>query len=146
MRKALPALVVVALISGCGGGGKKTPTLTRAQYVADLDKLCTSANRQVAALKLTTAMKTWKQNGAKAAKIARQTVDGFEALKPPEELRDAAKSYNQASEDTVKGVQQSAQAAEKGDAKKFADGLTKQQNAVVKRGAAARQIGATDCA
>jgi hypothetical protein len=57
-----------------------------------------SANQKVAALRLTTSIQTWKRNGQKAANIAAQTVKGFEALTPPDSLRDAAKAYTTESE------------------------------------------------
>jgi hypothetical protein len=145
MRKALVALLFVLLVAGCGGS-KKPTTMTKEQYIAALDQLCTSANRQVAALRLTTSMKTWKQNGPKAAKIAEQTVKGFEALKPPEELADAAKRHNLASEQIVAAVHDAAEAAQKGDQAKFNVALSKQQNAGQTANLAANQIGATGCA
>jgi hypothetical protein len=146
MRKAVLGVVVVALLAGCGGGGKKTTQLTKAEYAAALSKLCTSANRQVAALRLTTSMQTWKQNGQKAAKIAGQTVKGFEALTPPDSLVDEAAKYNKASEDIVAAVQDAADAAKDGDSTKFDDAISRQQNAGTQARTAATEIGAKGCA
>jgi hypothetical protein len=149
MRRRLPVVVlavVVAVVAGCGGGGKKSPHLTDDQYRAALNKLCTSGNRQVAALRLTTSMKTWKQNGQKAAKIADQTVKGFEALTPPDDLRSTADKYTQASEDIVKAVGDAARAAKTGDAKAFDDALSRQQNSSLQARSYASQLGATGCA
>jgi cell division GTPase FtsZ len=145
MRKLLPAFLVVALVAGCGGG-KKTPQMTKEEYVAALNKLCTSGNRQVAALKLSTSIETWKQNGQRAAKIARQTVTGFEALTPPDSLRKAAEEHNQASRELVKAVQDAADAAKSGDTAKFDDALSRQQNFGLQANAAATEIGANACA
>ena len=145
MRRALLVAVVVALAAGCGGGGKKTPQLTRAQYVAALNKLCTSANRQVAALKLTTSIQSWKQSGARGAKIVEQTVKGFEALTPPDELQKAAEEYTSASDEIAKAVRDAAAAAKTGDTQKFDDALSRQQNFSLKANAAASEIGATAC-
>ena len=145
MRRALPAIIVVVLVAGCGGS-KKTPQLTKEQYAAALNKLCTGANRQVAALRLTTAMGTWKQNGQKAAKIAGQTVKGFEALTPPDSLVEEAAKYNAASEEIASAVQDAADAAKKGDTKKFDKAISEQQNAGSQARTAASEIGATACA
>ena len=145
MRRAVPAVVLVVLLAGCGGGHKKTPQLTKEQYAAALNKLCTSGNRQVAALRLTTDIKTWKQNGQKAAKIADQTVKGFEAVTPPDSLRDAAQKYTKASEDLVSAVSDAAGAAKTGDTKKFDDALSRQQNSSIQARAYAHELGAKAC-
>jgi hypothetical protein len=145
MRRALPAVIVVVLVAGCGGS-KKTPQLTKEQYAEALNRLCTSANNQVAALRLTTAMRTWKQNGQKAAKIAGQTVKGFEALTPPDSLVEEAAKYNKASEEILSSVQDAASAAKEGDKQKFDAAISEQQNAGTEARTAAAEIGATGCA
>lgn len=145
MRRAVLGVVVVVLAAGCGGGAKKTPQLTKAEYATALSKLCASANRQVATLQLTTAMQTWKQNGQKAAKIAGQTVKGFEALTPPDSLLEEAAKYNKASEDIVAAVQDAADAAKDGDVKKFDDAISRQENAGTQARTAAAEIGAKGC-
>ena len=145
MRKVGLAFVLVALAAGCGGG-EKSPQLTEKQYVAALNKLCTNGNRQVAALKLTTSIDTWKKNGRRAATIAKHTVNGFEALVPPDSLRNAADEHNEASEGLVKAVEDAADAAKSGDTTKFDDALSRQQNFGLKANAAADEIGASACA
>jgi hypothetical protein len=145
MRKALLALLLVALAAGCGGSNK-TSQLTEKPYVAALDKLCTSGNRKVAALGLTTSIQTWKQHGQEAAEVAKQTVNGFEALTPPDSLRASAEEHNKASEEIVKAVQDAADAAKSGDTGKFDDALSRQQNFGLKANAAATEIGADACA
>jgi hypothetical protein len=145
MRNAVLAALTLALVAGCGGGGKKTAELTRAQYISSLNKLCTSANRQVAALKLTTSMQSWKQSGARGAKVVAQTVKSFEALTPPDELKKAAEEYTSASEQIGKAVQDAAEAAKAGNTKKFDDALSRQQNFSLKANAAASEIGASAC-
>jgi len=144
MRKALAAVVVLALAAGCGGS-KKTPEMTKAQYAAALSKLCSSANRQVAALGLTTDIKTWKQNGQRAAEIAAQTVKGFEALTPPATLEDASEKYEKAAEELAAAVQDGADAAKNGDVKKFDDAISRQQNSGAIARGAATEIGAKAC-
>ena len=96
MRKAWPAVLLLAVMAGCGGSSNQTSQLTKAQYVAALDKLCSKANEEGARLKLTTEMAIWRKNGDQAAKIAQERVTGFEALTPPEGLREAAERHNQA--------------------------------------------------
>jgi hypothetical protein len=145
MRRAVLGVVVVALAAGCGGGGKKTSQMTKAEYAAALSNLCASANQQVAALRLTTSMQTWKKNGQKAVKIVGETVKGFEALTPPDSLVEEAAKYTKASEDISAAVQDAAAAAKDGDAKKFDDAITRQQNAGTQARTAATEIGASGC-
>jgi hypothetical protein len=145
MRKVPLALILVALAAGCGGGNE-APQLTEKQYVAALNKLCATGNGQVAALKLTTSIETWRRNGARAAKIARETVNGFEALAPPDSLREAADEHNEASEGLVQAVADAADAAKSGDTTKFDDALSRQQNFGLQANAAADEIGANACA
>jgi hypothetical protein len=123
-----------------------TPEMSQQQYAAALSQLCSSANRQVAALKLTTSMQTWKKNGQRAAKIADQTVRSFEALTPPDNLRTAAEKYNQATEQIARAVHDAADAAKKGDTKKYDYALSRQQNYGSRARAAASDIGANGCA
>jgi hypothetical protein len=144
MRKALLVAVVVALAAGCGGGDKK-PQLTRTQYVSALNKLCTSANQQVSTLKLTTSIQSWKKTGTRGAKIVEQTVKGFEALNPPDELQKAADEYTSASEKIANAVRDAAAAAQAGDTKKFDDALSRQQNSSLQARAYAHELGATAC-
>jgi hypothetical protein len=145
MRRVVPAVVLIVLVAGCGGGHKETPQLTKQQYAAALNKLCVTGNRQVAALRLTTDIRTWKKNGQKAAKIADQTVKGFEALTPPDSLRDAAQKYTKSSRDLVSAVSDAAGAAKKGDTKKFDDALSRQQNASIQARGYAHELGAKSC-
>jgi hypothetical protein len=146
MRNVAAAMVLLALVAGCGSGGKKTPELTKAQYAAALSKLCSNANRQVAALRLTADIKTWKQNGQKAAKIAARTVKGFEELTPPKTLADASEKYNKATDELAAAVQDAADAAKGGDITKFDDAISRQQNAGTMARGAASEIGAKACA
>jgi hypothetical protein len=151
MRRALLAILLIAIVAiaaiaaGCGGGSKKSPQLSREEYVADLNKLCANANQRVAALKLTTSIATWKRRGQRAASIARETVTLFKALTPPDELKKPAEEYNAATEETVTAVQNAADAAKAGDVKKFDTAISQQANSIQKSNVAAAEIGATEC-
>jgi hypothetical protein len=145
MRKALPAVLLLAVMAGCGGSKNQTSQLTKAQYVAALDKLCSKANEEGARLKLTTEMAIWRKNGDQAATIARERVTGFEALTPPEGLREAAERHNKASERIATAVQNAADAAKEGDSHKFNQALREQQNFNILSRTAASELGAKDC-
>jgi cell division GTPase FtsZ len=145
MRRALPSVLLVAAVAGCGGGGNQTTQLTEAQYAAALEKLCTKANHDVAPLKLTTDMAVWKKNGDQAAKIAQETVTGFQALTPPDGLRDAAKRHNKASEGVATSVQDAADAAKNGDVGKFSEAITRQLRFGILSRTAASELGAKGC-
>jgi hypothetical protein len=157
MRKAAIAILLVAFLAGCGGsskpsggtttngGGKRTPTLTRTQFVSAMNKICSSANSSVAALQLTTSMKTWKRNGSAATTIAQLTLKGFRFLTPPTELKAAAADYVAAATRIVNAVRDATDAAKEGNVQKFDQAITEQQNAGTKARVAARKIGAHSC-
>ena len=120
--------------------------MTKAQYAGALDKLCKKASDGLTPLKLTTDIRTWKENGDQATKVTREMVTGFEALTPPKTLRDAAKRHNKATEQVAAAFQQAADAAKAGDVGKFSSALTRQQNYVILSRTAASELGALGCA
>lgn len=148
---AVLVLVVVVAAAGCGGGSggdhkkKKTPTMSRAQYVAVLNQLCSSGNSQAAALKLTTSLETWKQNGQKAVRIVKQTIKAFEELTPPAQLKRVAEQYVKANKDLEAAVQDAADAARAGNVKQFDRAISQQQGAISLAQSAASRIGAEQC-
>jgi hypothetical protein len=119
--------------------------LTKTQYAAALNKLCTEANDAVAPLKLTTDLKVWKKNGDQAAEITQDTVAGFEALTPPDTLRGAAERHIEASKGLATSVQDAADAAKDGDFGKFSKAITQQLHFGILSRTAASELGATEC-
>ncbi len=146
MRKVLPAVVLIALLAGCGGTSKETSQLTKAQYAAALDKLCTKANREGGALHLTDSMVTWKESGDEVVKIVEEAVTGFKALTPPRSLRAAAERHIKARERMVSAAQDATNAAQSGDGGKFALAVRLLTNFTILSRTAASVLGATGCA
>jgi hypothetical protein len=148
-------LVVVAAAAGCGGGAKHSgtqstrtstqKTLSASQYVTILNQLCSSANTRVAALRLTTAMNTWKRHGRQAAEIAQDTIKGFAELTPPDELKRDAAAYVRATREIGAAVTDAADAARSGNVKQFDDAISRQQNAGSSARSAAGRMGADQC-
>jgi hypothetical protein len=50
VRRALPLLLAVALLAGCGGGGGNGEALTRAEYAAKADAICGKYKKQTDSL------------------------------------------------------------------------------------------------
>jgi hypothetical protein len=145
MRTAVPTVLLIAALAGCGGGSKKTASLTQPQYAAALDKLCTNAKHDAAAVTLTSSMATWKKNGDDGVKIAKEELAGFEALTPPKSLRDAAERLETASQGVVTTFQDATDAAKKDDLARFNDAIRRQQNFVILSRTAASVLGAQAC-
>ncbi len=141
----LAGLVLVAGCGGGGGGGTKTRSMTSEQYANALDQLCTNANQEVAALRLTQSMRTWKKNGERAARIAADTVVRFKRLNPPDALSDLVRRFNDANDRIVAAVKDAADAAKAGNKQKFAGALQRNFSASRASRTAASQIGATRC-
>ena len=145
MRRAVPGVLLIAVVAGCGGSDTKSRPLTKAQYAAALDKLCTKAKHDAAAVTLTSSIAAWKKSGDDAVKIVEAEMDGFEALTPPASLRDAAERLNKASKGMVTSFQDAADAAKAGDVGKFSKALRRQTNFIILTRTAASVVGAKAC-
>jgi hypothetical protein len=142
--------VFVICLAGCGGGGggsaKTTTGLTKTQYASALDEICKTANQQVAALRLTTAIGTWKKKGKAAAGYVRSAIRDFRSLTPPAPLKGPAKTFNDANDRIAADVLAAARAAKAGNQTKFHAALAQQRSDGQVSNAAAAQIGAASCA
>lgn len=143
------ALFVSVGLVGCGGGGggsKTTTGVTKAQFASALDEICKTANNEVAALKLTTAMGTWKKRGDLAVKYVKNAVRDFKSLAPPDAIKGIVKSFNDANDRIAADIEAAVKAAKAGKQTKFHAALAQQRSDGQVSNAAAAQIGATSCA
>jgi hypothetical protein len=145
MPRVLPAVLLIAVVAGCGGSSKNTEPLTKAEYAAALDKLCTKAIDDASTVTLTSSMATWKKNGDEAVEIIEDEVTGFKALTAPESLREAADRLNKAGEGMVTAFEDTTEAAEEGDAAKFNKALKRQMSFLILSRTAASVLGAKAC-
>lgn len=145
MRTVLPVVLLLAVVAGCGGSSKDTEPLTKAEYAAALDRLCTKAIDDAATVTLTSSIATWKKSGDEAVGIIEEEVTGFKALTPPESLREAADRLNKAGEGMVTAFEDAADAAEEGDVGEFNKALKRQMNFLILSRTAASVLGAKAC-
>jgi hypothetical protein len=144
------ALLVSVGLVGCGGGGggggKTTTGVTKAEYASALDEICKTANHDVAALRLTTAIGTWKKRGNLAVKYVQSAVRDFRSLTPPDALKGVVKTFNDANDRIASDIKAAAKAAKAGNQTNFHAALGQQRSDGQVSNAAAAQIGATACA
>ncbi|HEX9415920.1 MAG TPA: hypothetical protein VF895_04365 [Gaiellaceae bacterium] len=144
---ACALLALVGLVAaGCGGGGKKGSALSKDDYVAALNKICTNANSQLSSLGLSNTIDSFKTDGDQVVKIGEDTVDKIKALSPPDEVKAAAQEFTEATEHAVSDLKDATSAAKSGDQSKFTQALTHAQSDSAKGDAAASEMGADGCA
>ena len=139
---AVAVASLALLAAGCGGGGGKA--LTKDEYASKLSQICKDSNAKLNALGLAD-MATFKAKGDEAVKIGEDTVKEFKALKAPDEVKDAAKTFTDSADQIVQDLKNAAEAAKKGDGAAFTATLTSAQNHGKANDGAATQIGATEC-
>jgi hypothetical protein len=147
---AAGALLVSVALVGCGGGGGsggKTATgVTKAQFALALDEICKTANNEVASLRLTTGIGTWKKRGDRAVRYVESAVRDFKSLTPPDAIKGIVKTFNAASDRIAADIKAAATAARAGNQTKFHQALAQQRTDGQVSNAAAAQIGAASCA
>ena len=144
------AVMLVALTSlalgaaACGGGGSGGKTLTKAEYAATLSQACKDSNDKLNALSLT-SITSFKDNGDAAVKIADDSLKEFKALKAPDAIKDAAKTFIDSADQIVTDLKNAVEAAKKDDETAFAAAVTAVQTHGKENDGAASEIGATEC-
>ena len=126
MRRALPLLLAIALLAGCGGGGGNGEPLTREEYAAKADAICGKYKQETDSL-------ARPANLSDLAKVADQVIPILDKargelrkLKPPANeqatasawldqfdviIDDVAKIRDKAKANDAAGVQAQAQPA-----------------------------------
>jgi hypothetical protein len=145
MRKSACGVAVAAVLvlAGCGGGGGVT--LTKQEYVKALNRICLVGSDQFRELHLENTVADWKARGDHIVSITENATKKFQALSPPDELKGAAKEYNDAEDRFTAEIKNAVNAAKEGDATRFHEALSKSDAANTDSNVAARKIGAADC-
>ena len=110
-----------------------------------LNRICLVASDQFRELHLENTVGDWKARGDHIVKITEGATKKFKALTPPDELKDAAKQYNDAEDRFTAEIKNAVNAANAGDAAKFHAALSKSDKANTDSNVAAQKIGAADC-
>jgi hypothetical protein len=146
-RGALFVTLAAALAAGCGGGGgggSAGTALTKEEYASKLNEICNDSNRRLDALGIA-SQSAFKEKGDDAVAIAEDIVRQFKALKAPDELRSAAGTFNDSSEELLVDFKAAAAAAKKDDTAGLRAALASAQRHGNENDEAAKEIGATDC-
>ena len=154
MRTLVLSLVLVGstalAAAGCGGGGgggggTTTTALTKAQYAAKLDAICTATNKAGQSLDLTTVDKI-AANGDKGKELLDKMVDQVDRLTPPDAVKTQAQSFLDGLKTEASQFGDLTQAAKDGDTAKVQQIQGKLASNAAATSEDARFIGATGCA
>jgi hypothetical protein len=159
MRSTLPCAAVVAAalaFAACGGGGDDT-SLTRAQYIAKTDKLCTASNTRTRALnvKLRRAVAGARSDRERLRRLApilqrgygsvRDNAAAFQAANPPADDAAAVERIRAAYDKQAQQVRKLATAARSRDVARFRELSAEQEDLVKRARRLARGYGFREC-
>jgi len=145
------AVAVGATAAGCGGGGGdnddgNSSAMSKKDYADALNTICNRANREIQNLHITGSIRNFKERGDQIITITRRTINEFNGVDPPGEVRDAGTRFQKANQGLLRDIQLAVQAAKAGDQSKFNDAQQKAQQHGEQSSTAAQEIGAKDCA
>src|SRR5437588_3522393 len=89
MSRILVALAAVLVTAGCGGAAR----LSRADYAAKADAICSRSARQISALGQPGNLTQLARFAARSVRIARKAIVDVRALKPPRDEEAAARRW-----------------------------------------------------
>jgi hypothetical protein len=144
----IAALLAVALLAGCGGGGSGAATpLTRTELVARGDAICAAAAERSAE-----ARQTPSRTPAQAATltqrligITRAELGQLRALSVPGDVRPLLDRYLSARREGLAVLERGLEAARRGDARAYAAAQAKMAAGQVQRLKLAQAVGFTRC-
>lgn len=153
---AAATVIVIVLLTGgeeggssanSGGGGSGGDVLSRANFVAEADAICTRARVQVLELgdQPTSATPEAAAHIRELAAIHDQELAELDDLQPPDELAAAMGRYIEERERSIELQRQAADAAEAGDAKTFAAAEAEHRATQDERAELAQEAGLEVC-
>jgi hypothetical protein len=147
MKRTVALAGVLALVlaaAGCGGGGSKT--LSKAEYGAQLERICADYNAEVKKIGQPSSLAELGQKGPKLLDQFRAAVGKAEKLKAPAELKANADKFVSEAKQLIGVLSDLIDAAKKNDTAKItalggkATALSKDSNTLSK------SLGAPACA
>jgi len=110
--RAAVALLVPAIVAGCGGG------LSKSELVAKGDAICARVNKQIAKEPDPKTAADLERLARRTAEISGPAIDDMEALEPPGELEDDFETFVASLKRQRELTQQIGEAAGDGDTAK----------------------------
>jgi hypothetical protein len=143
MRRAALAVVVAALVAGCGGGSGR---LSKAEYAKRADAICTKYNAKLKALARPTGISALPDYVDKALPLARKGDDELRGLKPPKDEEQTVKEWLDQNDSVVGSMERLRDAAKKGDRAGIQTALNEASSANRTANRLARSLGLRVCA
>jgi hypothetical protein len=137
------AVVVVALVAGCGGGGGR---LSKAEYAKQADAICTKYNAKLKALARPTGITELPAYVDRALPLARKGTGELRGLEPPKDEEQTAKEWLDQNDSVVGSMERLRDAAKKGDRTGIQAALNEATSANQTANRLARRLGLSVCA
>jgi hypothetical protein len=141
--RALAPVVAVAVLAGCGGG--EGERLTRGEWVASADAICTDANRELNALAEPTTPAELAELTSQAVEISERQLERLRDLRPPEEAEEDYATMLDLTEEQIEAARGIVEAAERRDAAMVEELLGEVQVLADEVGGLAAEYGFEQC-
>jgi hypothetical protein len=93
VRRAPTLLLAAALLAGCGGGGSKDQGLTREQYAAKADAICTKYKAKTNSLSRPSTLSDLAKLADQVLPLLDNARGELRALRPPQDEASAVQSW-----------------------------------------------------
>ena len=143
MRRVPLAVMVVALVASCGGGGGR---LSKEEYAKRADAICTKYNAKLKALTRPTGLSELPAYVDRALPLARKGTNELRALEPPKDEEQTAKEWLDQNDSVVGSMERLRDAAKKGDRTGIQAALNEATSANQTANRLARRLGLSVCA
>jgi len=141
-RFSIPALLATAVLAATGCGEDKP---TKAEYVADLDRICQESQDKIEALPEPRKLADFTTFVQKARPLVEKSIEDAEALKLPEEDADRFEAYVASAKDQLPAIDELEQAAKTGKTAEVQRVVAKAQKESEARNAEAKKLGLKKC-
>jgi hypothetical protein len=93
VRRALPLLLAIALLAGCGGGGGNDEALTRGEYAAKADAICGKYKKETDSLARPANLSDLAKVADQVIPILDKAQGELRKLKPPADEQATARAW-----------------------------------------------------
>jgi len=87
------AATALALMAGCGGEDDKQGPLSKADYIASADDICSSLEEQLSGLPAAETIEELTERNAEVARLSNAALRRIRALGPPAAIRPQVERY-----------------------------------------------------
>lgn len=116
MRRASPLLLAIVLVAGCGGEGPKGQRLTRDEYAAKADAVCTKYKQRADALSRPATLSDLADLSNQVLPLLHDARGELRALRPPQNEAATAQAWLDEFDVIIDDIEKIRDAAKKNDA------------------------------